>query len=481
MKFAQGAMIEINQQSVSTQFLMEAGMKDPDFLPTIMRTYRPSSPLNYILDVKGMKTKGLNESTNTKRYTTVSSNHVRYRLDEDDLLVRHFKANAAGLSFESDYSDEPGKGGSTFIAYTDSNHDGFQEVIELGDNETYLYNLIDPEEVGDGVYKHEYKLVTNDKTDFVSPDLLYDGSEYVTRYNIHEQDFSERGVEKYQFKNWSDAYLSLQRFKYSWSGTAKAILKNKGKITGKFVYNNKGGTAFLSEMEINMMKRVTEQLNYAHVFGKKTVADDGTVFLKNKKGRDILAGDGIFYSNGGPLRYQYNGWTREFMNYLMQEIDQYVNQNHDNHTEVVMLMAPKAYSDFQTLMGLLGKTHNNNIVGDGASKGFVDTYGYYELAGIRLIPMKEPSMTNRPRRQDDYGEFENDMDVILLPLGLTTGGNNGVELIQLRSMIKGTVSGIDAEGNISSSVDGSSTHVLLQNGIVNQNKVIFLRKYRLAS
>ena len=478
MKFARGGVVEVNQESVSTKMLMEAGILNPDYIPTIMRAYRPSSPLNYILDVKGMKTKGLNHSTNNGSYMTVGSNHIRYRLDEDDIQIRRFKSNASGISFESIYPDTPGKGGSIIVGYTDSNHDGFQEVIELGDNDTYLINTIDPEEVGDGVYKHEYKLVTNDKTKFVSPSLLGDNAEYATRYNIHEQDFSERGVEKYKFKGWADAYLTLQRFKYSWSGSAMAMLKSKKSISGKYLYNSKGETSFLTSLEDEMMATAAAQLNFAHIFGKSTVDTEGKVFLKNKKQRDLMAGDGIFYSNGGPLKIPYNGWTSMFLEYLMSEIDQYVSADHDGVMEVVMLMAPRAYSSFQSLMRTLGKTQDNNIEGTGAGKGFVDTYGFYELDGIRLIPMKEPSMRDRPRQQDAYGKYSNDMDVILLPLGLTTGQNNGVQLVQLRPMAKGTVAGIDSEGNIaSSSVDGGSTHILFQNGIINQNKVIFLRQY----
>jgi hypothetical protein len=476
MKFLRGGTIEVNQESVSSIMLMEAGMLNPDYIPTIMRAYRSSSPLNYILDLKRMKTDNLNHATNNGNFLTVGSNHVRYRLDEDDLEIRRFKAAADGTTFTALDSNAPGKGGISFIAFTETNYDGFQEVIELGDNETYLINLIDPEEVSSGVYKHEYKLVGNNKADYVNPQLLRDGAEYKTRYNIHEQDFSERGVEKYSFKGWADAWLTLQRFKYSWSGTAMAMMKG-GKVKGRFVANQKDEKAFITEAEDLMMQRATEQLNFSYIFGKSTVTTEGKVQLTNAKGRELMAGDGIFYSNGGPLRIPYNGWTKMFLEYLLQEIDEYVRPDQDGVLEVVAMMAPRAYTSFQNLMGNMGKTQNNNIEGTGSEKGINDTYAYYEVGGIRIVPMKEPSMRNRPRMIDEYGSYNNDMDVILLPLGLTNGGKNGVQLVQLRPMSRGTVAGIDEGGNIASSIDGSSTHVLFQNGIINQNKVIFLRQY----
>lgn len=477
MKIIGNGVIEVAQESVSDKMLFRAGLENPDYIPTIMRAYPTQSPLNYILDLKGMKTSGLSLDKNTKRFRPVSSNHIKFRVDEDEIVMRHFKANQKGLVFECpDYPTKPGYNQSLIYAYSDSNWDGFQEVIELRDNTTYLFNLVDPEEVSDGVWKHTYKIVTNDKKDFVDPDLFEEGAEYITRYNMHEQDFSERGVEKYSFKTWGDAYLTLQRFKYSISGTAKAKMKARKTVKGNWVRNG-SQFMFLTELEQKMMRRATEQLNAQYLYGKSTVsAESGKVILRNMKGRDVMAGSGILFSNGGPVMIPFDGWTKAFLDWLMQEIDQYLNPDAEGVQEVVMLMAPKSYTSFQTLMRSMGITQNSNITGEGASKGINDTYRFYELGGIRLIAYKEPSMRNRPRLQSLDGGYSNDLDTILVPLGKTMSGNNGVELVQLRPASQGTVAGIDEGGNIASSVDGSSTHILFQNGIINMNRIFMLRK-----
>jgi len=471
-----GGVIEIAQESISDSMLFKAGIENPDYIPTIMRTYRDSSPLNYILDIKGMKTSNLNFGTNNHRFRTVGSNHVKYRLDEDDLIIRHIKSNHLGVTYECDmYPDKPGYKQSTVVFYSDSNWDGFQEVIEMNDNDTYLYNLLDPEEIGDGVWKHTVKLVSNDPEEWIDLSVFDEGAEYIVRYNMHEQDFSERGVEKYSFKGWADGYLTLQRFKYSISGTAKAKLKN-GKVRAYVVENN-GEKAFLLEAEHLMMKRATEQLNAQYIYGKTTVSvDTGKPILTNAKGRNILAGNGIVFGNGGPVHIPFNGWTIKFLDWLIAMIDEYVSAGNDGHQEVVMLMAPASYSSFNSLMRSKGLTQNSNITGEGAEKGIIDTYKFYELGGIRLIAMKEPTMRKRPRKLELDGTYANDWDTVLVPLGLTEGGNNGVELMQLRPASKGTVAGIDEGGNIASSVDGSSTHILFQNGIISQNKIFMLRK-----
>ena len=477
MKFLKGGIVEVAQESISSQMLMDAGMANPDYLPTIMRLFKDTSPLNYILDLKGMKTKGLNFKTNNNSFTSVGSNHIKYRLAESKSRIEHFRANSSGLTFKDTMGQDtkPGQYQSKVEVYSDTNWGGFQEIIELADNRTQLYILEDPEEVEDGVWKNTIKLWTSDPKEFIDPSLLGDGMEFVVATNAHEQDFSERGVEKYSFKSWGDAWLTLQRFKYSWSGTAAAILRSKKSVAGKFVVNN-GEKAFLTEAEMEMMRRASEQLNFYYLYGKRTVNTEGKVIVKNMKGRDVMSGDGIMNSNGGPVEIPYNGWTKKFLEFLLTEIDQYVNGDSDSHREIAMMMAPKAYLSFQALMRDMRTPYSTNVVGEGAKKGIIDTYAFYEMGGIRLVAFKEPSMTGRAKIQLADGSYHNDWDTILLPLGLTSDGKNGVQLVQLRPMVNGTVAGIDQGGNIASSVDGTSKHVLFQNGIINQNRVFFLRK-----
>lgn len=477
MKFLRGGIVEVAQESISSQMLMDAGMSNPDYLPTIMRLYKDTAPLNYILDLKGMKTKGLNFKTNNQSFTTVGSNHLKYRISETTARIEHFRANSTGHTFVDTMGQdaEPGRYQSLVEVYSDTNWGGFQEIIELADNKTQLYIIKDPEEVEDGVWKNTIRLWTNDTSEYIDPALMGDGMEFYVATNAHEQDFSERGVEKYSFKSWGDAWLTLQRFKYSWSGTAAAILKNKKTVSGKFVVNN-GEKAFLSDAEDEMMRRAAEQLNYHYLYGKSTVTTEGKVIVKNFKGRDIMSGDGIMNSNGGAIEIPYNGWTKSFMEWLLAEIDQYVNGDSDSHREIAMMMAPKAYLSFQSLMRDMRTPFSTNVVGEGASKGIIDTYEFYELGGIRLVAFKEPSMKRRARIPLPDGTYQNDWDTILLPLGLTNDGKNGVQLVQLRPSVNGTVAGLDQGGNISSSVDGTSKHVLFQNGIINQNRVFYLRK-----
>jgi len=464
-----GQKVTVAHESVSDQMLMQFGLLQPDFIPTIMRLYKNEiSPLISILDMKGAKTQGINFSTNDGNYRTVGSNHVQFKTDAPEITKFRFANNSSGKSFVSyAYPSKPGYKQTEFSIWVDSNWAGYKEVIELGDNKTQLYVIDDPKDEG-GVTRLLVKLVTKDPEEYVDVNLLMANSEANTVMNMHEQDFSERSTEKYIFGGFADAYLSLQRFKYSWSGTAAAKIKN-GKVTGKFVLHQ-GEKTFLTEAEYLMMKRAAEYLEYQMMWGKGTVSESTKkVILHDKQGREVLAGDGIMNANGGPIEIPQNqGWTEKFLDNTLTNIDQYITNDSNGKREVAMFMAPKSYLSFQRLMRKFGVTMNANIEGSGSEKGINDTYSYYELDGIRLIPNKHRnfSSVNRPGIPLVDGTYNNDWESIMLPIGETANGMKNFELIQLRPSAEGTVAGIDMKGNISSSVDGSSKHILFQNGII---------------
>lgn len=471
MNFEKGGVTSVAHKSVSSRMLLDAGVLNPDRIPTIMRLFPDEAPLISILDIKGQKTKNLNYATNDGNYRTVGSNHIQYPVQMSDERMDQFEVGPDGKTFICDaYPDMPGYGNTEIGFYSNGNWAGFQEVIELGDR-TQLYILDDPEAI-DNVFFYRSKIVGYQDGDYVNPEVFNQGNDYKAIYNLHEQDFSERSTEKYKFDGWNDTYLSLQRFSYSWSGTAKASTN----VSGRWVMHQ-GNRAFLPQAHEEMMRRAARYLNNQIVWGKGTVSsqDKSKVTLFNKLGREVLAGNGIMYANDGYIDMPLNGgWNNAFMDSFLQSIDPYITTDQDGVREVVLLMTNKAYMAFERYLGSIGKTRDNNIVGDGAEKGINDTYSYYEFGGIRIVPKRWTALdsANRPGIRRSDGTKNNEWDVIAIPTGMV-GNKNGIELVQLRPSSQGTVAGIDAGGNISNSVDGSSTHVLFQNGVIS-HKTPFL-------
>lgn len=485
MRIRPGGAIALHNESITGKMLMERGYKNPDFIPTIMRIPELGSRLISILDIKGLKTKGLNYNTNFfdgGNYRTVGSNCVEYRIEASDMRLEHFKANPDGVTFVDDATpSQPGLNGKPFYFYTDSNYLGYHEVILLADGKTQIWSLSDTgKEMSNGSYEYLGKIVGGNENEYVDPVLLSEGYEFMVAMSLHEQEFSTRGNEiRIPFAGVGRTWLSLQRIKYSYSGTAQAMDKN-GKTKGYLVDHFAGGktqTTFLSMAEMEMLKTAARFTEFQILEGKTTVTQDtNRVLLTNENGREVLAGSGIMHANDGAIEIPINDWTEGFMDALLSDVDPLITRGSDGNREVVMLLAPRSYHSFTRLMTRFGKTADSNIEETGGAKGIVDTYSFYEFAGIRLIAERYDAFSRRPGILLKDGTRTNEWDGIIIPIGQTNGGRNGVELVQLRPAVRGTVAGINEGGQVASSVDGTHNDMLWQIGVISQIQPIKLFK-----
>ena len=483
MRLVPGNEVTVAQQSITSRLLVNMGVIDPDMMTTIFSMYPEMAPLTALLDAKNYKTEGINYGTNWLldggRFNTVSSNHVQYRIANDDYRVERFRPGPNGVCYEDEANaSQPGLSKLPFYIYLDSNYAGGNEVILLADGETQLY-IIDKdagERVSGGVWRYRVKVDGNNKSEYVDTNLMQDGDEVQVVTSKYTQDFSVGGNEKYDFGGFGDAYLTLQRFKYSYSGTAAAMDKNK-QVRGRYVgipgYEDK---AFITAAEEIMMKNIARYLDFQLLEGKGTVSKDTKeVVLTDGANQDILSGNGVLYSGDGPIEFPLNnGWTEPVLTALLRDIDTYIRPDENGKREVALFLHPTSYFDLQTLLASMNVTQNQNIIGDGDNKIINNTYKGYSLGGITLLLTRSTSLSRRPGKVLKDGTKSNEWVGIMLPLGLTASGDRGIQLIQLRPMSKGTVAGIDKGGNISSEVDGSSEHALIQNGVISQIQPIKL-------
>ena len=139
-------------------------------------------------------------------------------------------------------------------------------------------------------------------------------------------------------------------------------------------------------------------------------------------------------------------------------------------------MPPQSFISFNQAMYTMGVTKDANIMGEGDDKIINNTYRGYDLAGIRGIAVRYNRLGFEPGVMLNDGTKTSDWRCIVVPLGKTNSGERGIEMLQLRPMVEGTVAGLDQGGNIASSVDGSSKHILMQNGVVCQNQIFTIYK-----
>lgn len=463
MRYLPGQPQDIAHESISSHSLMSHAIADPDILPTVFSLHEEEfSPVTAFLNMKGMKSKGLFDNMKSNSYNVVKSNVVQYAIKNSKHRISRI------VRFVCDaYPSEPGKFLTPVQLVLDNNWPGPKEVIELADNRTklYVYDDMIPVEVADG-FMYNVKLITKNKSSFIDPILLAAGMECSATQTMYEHDFSETGTEKYTFDGWGTAYMTLQRLKYSWSGTAAAMGEGK-----KWTIHN-GQKTFLTHAEDEMMKRAAKYHEYAIIFGEGTVSESGEVLMKDSKGREVMAGDGLLHANEGSYDYPYNGWTMDFLESLMEDVD--IRSNREGKKEVLLVGGMRCVNGFSKMMAEKGfVTQNNNVEGSGSEKGVNMDYAYYEFGGVRIVPKRYRyyDSAERPNFILGDGSKRSSHDGFLAPVGLDENGNNQVELIQLRPMKVGTVSGIDKGGEMAVSIDGSHKHVLFQTGIVSRAKI----------
>ena len=475
----------VAQESISGRFLMEHGMNNADSIPVIMSMHKREAALTALLSNKGYKTKGLNHSTTfvdadgnfTGRFQTVSSNVVKYRIEKTDIPICHIKANEANETYIDDLNGSTaiGKGKNMFYINIDSNIAGYKDVIILADGETHLHIQNDPEPSSGGTWKAAVKVFSGEYSDTVNPALLKDGMEFQLAYTAHEQDFSERGNERYSFGVTGKAFLSLQRIKFSYSGTAYAMQNNQPGQVGYWT-EHKGVKSFISEADYQMTR-------YASIFhenqileGKGTVSQElDRCVLTDERGREVLAGTGIMHSGDGAFKFPITskGFTDAWFHSFMADIDRYVGTDDNGNREVAIMGGTRlrmSFNSFLASKNIKAQVLNLNYK-SGENQGIVDTYSFYEFAGIRIYFLDSSYFEHRAGIPLKDGTRTNEWEGFVIPLGNTPSGQRGITLIQLRKSVKGTVSGIDKGGNIASSVDGTHTHMLWQTGVVSINQM----------
>lgn len=473
-----GPQDTVAMESISSRLLVDMGVVDPDFIPTIMSMFPEDAGLVALLDAKGYKTKGVSYSSNfmNSKFRAVSNNHVQYRIAQSDFRRERFRANIDGVTFV-DYANptRPGWHQGEFYAYIDSNFIGGYEVALLADGTSQVY-CIDKDggkEVSGGVFEYRFKIVGNDSDEYIDPNFMQDGDEIQAAMTLYPQDFSTGGNEKHAFSGFGDAFLSLQRFKLSYSGTAEAM--SKGKVTGRWVKRSdgQGGNAFITDAQYAMFKQLARYQNFQLFEGKTTVTHDTKkVILTNDLGQEIMAGSGLLYSGDGPIEKPINKWNQHTLEAYLADVDTYIRSNELGKREAAMFLHPKAYLEMMTTMQTMGVTRDMNIVGDGDDKVLNNTYAGYSIGGLTIYFNRSTYLQNRPGKRLKDGTYSNEYDSVLAPLGLTEGGERGIQLIQLRPLVKGTVAGINKGGEISNDIDGTSEHALIQCGIISQVQVI---------
>jgi hypothetical protein len=326
---------------------MKYAISNPEILHQLATLWQSKyTPLSSILAKKGLTSGDLfsNANPKSKNYTVVGNRIVKFPVKTNP----NRKGRIKGFSCAA-YPTQPGKNQSVVILYIDTNWFSPYDVLELADGRTFVTVVDDnlPEQMPDGSWKYYVKINTHTASDFIAPELLATGQEVGFAYtNFYEM--SETGYEKYTFDAMAQVALTIQRMKWSISGTAEEMKAN----SHVWLAHNAGNGekyAYLTKMDLDMLERWARAREIQMLFGKGTVTEELKVTLRDMKNREILAGDGILNQGDGSLKFQYNGEvTKGVLHNIMKNMQLY--QTNDGVVEVAVIGGQNFMWSFTNLM-----------------------------------------------------------------------------------------------------------------------------------
>jgi len=457
-----GTIRGFSNETVTSNHLLQAAVSTPEIMPQVATLFMSdTTPFSSLLAKKGLTSRGLYAGLMSDTYRVVGNRKVMWPVKGIE------RRKGTILSYSAPTTSTPGINGETVTLYLDTNWFSPYDVLELKDNRT-LVTVVDdqlPVQMDDGSYRYYARLNRKSAGSYINPVLLTAGSEIgFGMTNFYEM--SETGYEKYTFDNWAYSHMTIQRMKWSISGTAASM------DTRKIWIEHGGEYAWMTAAEEQMLRRWAGAREFQLLNGQGTVGEHDEVYLKDMKGREIVAGDGLLNIGDGSLRFPYSGrLTKKHIENVMGNMQ--IMASADGLLEIVAIVGQQYMFQFSELMKTIGASFVGSsglTEGSGSAKGINATFSYYELNGVRVIPIwykwfNDPS---RPQRATRDGYMAESGRAIFVSLGRTDLGTNNVELLALkgREFKKGTVKGIDVGGdNMSNSVDGQHTHVLCETGI----------------
>lgn len=463
MRILPGAPKEFANETPTSKHMSQYLISAPEILPQVTTLFDKNiSAFTSLLARRNMFSGKLADPLNPKsgKYKVVGNRKVMWKVKGyPDRKARIIGLNGVGFKCDP-FPTMPGKNQALIEVYLDTNWFSPKDVLELADNQTYLH-VVDsmlPQEVEGGVWMYRMKIMTNVLSDYVNANLLSIGQEVSISHTAFEE-MSETAYEKYTFDEAAFTHMTIQRLKWSISGTAEEYRPN-----AIWVEHN-GVNMWIDHAQLKMMERAAMYRERQILNGKSTVTPDDKVVLRTVEGFEVMAGDGILNQGDGAWRLPYNVMTTRTIDNIMENISIYSSSW---GTEVAVICGMQWYKDFARMMKEEAGIDPKTVEIEGMKKGINLDYEYYKFGGVKIIPTVVPWFDS-PMRATSYGPDgtrNTSHNAIFVSLGDIEINQPAIELLALgkRSWLEGDVNGINKGGDMANSVDGRHHHVLWETG-----------------
>lgn len=455
-------------------------MLQPEIMTNVVQLFEGNFT-NFLsfLGRNGMSVSGLSAGMSNDRYTVIGNRKVKWALEGFSLRKGHITTDVAPAAGYANI----GENGSVFSISLDTNFFSKYDQLELVDRRTYIILLSEPvKSTATDEWTYQARLVTNRPGAFVNANLLLAGTE-VGFLQTSFPEMSETGYEKNTFPEWHIETMTIQRMKFSISGSAAA--------TVMWVSHN-GQNLWTTRQRLKMLERWAIALENQMIFGVATQDANDNVALQDLEGRDIVAGNGIVAQGDRSLKFAYNRLSARFLENVMQQMQLY--KTGDGMLRIAVGGGQAFIWDFQRLMREVFGQNPKPLFSDANGRGVNSTFTWYEMGGVRLETMWIPAFDAqwRPQHKDMHGTSFESYRGFFVSLGNTIGGDPNIELIALgngqqdRRFVEKTVTGMVDVGQgtdrvamqASNSMDAAQVHILSECGICMKNPFGFAEVYR---
>lgn len=477
MRIVPGNILHHADRTMNVPALTEALAIAPEIIYNVSNLYEEhETAFSSFLARKQLTASGLFADAKSPDWQVIGNRQFKWPLEgRSHRKGRIVSNNGAG--------ETPGIGHTLVTLTVDTDWFTENETLQCWDARTILF-VREKHKAGDGNWNYVIQLVSSDPSEFIQPALIAPGEELSSGYTMYPE-ASEDASERITHPEWHTEWLTIQRFKYSITGTANAH---------KLLIEHNGKYLMAEAQHIRTLRQVMRARENQLIFGRASIDATGNhVGVRDKWDREIVAGNGIIHQGDPSMKFTYNnmtlGWIENLLNHMQLSLT-----GTSSGTEIVFGGGLAFYTEFHRAMR--GIFEMNPIVfsqGEGENKGVNATpFGYYQFNGMKLIPIWIKAFDDPMSAQkfDSWGQNYRSRMGFALNLGSTLGGGSpNVRLLALgnseedRRYVEREILGMTGGGvknsksnrmMVSSSVDAKEVHILMETGLALLNPLAFV-------
>jgi len=476
MRIVPGNVLEHSDRTASVPMLSQALAINPEIIYNVSNLYEDhETAFSSFLARKGLTMRGLYANSTSPDFQVIGNRQIKWAVKgRSERKARIISNNSAGAT--------PGLNHASFILTLDNDWFVEKETLLCWDIRTVLYVKVKEKGVG-STWNYTVQLMGNDPTAFVNPNLVAANAELSSGYTAYPE-ASEDAGERVTHPEWHTEWLTIQRFKYSITGSANAH---------KLLIEHKGKHLFADYQHMEMLKWMMIARERQLLFGRASVDSTGNnVGVTDKDNRPIIAGNGLIHQGDPSMKFTYSDINIRWIENLITSMQLSMTGGMGG-PEIVIGGGLSFINDFHRAMRSIFEM--NPIIfaeGSGNDKGVNTTFKYYNFNSVKLVPIWIPAFDDPmgAHMQDSFGvNYRSRMGFALNTGSNLAGQAPNIKLLALgnsqndRRFIERELVGMSGGGvknvqtgrlMVSSSVDAYEVHTLCETGIALMNPLSFV-------